>query len=295
MDPVVTPLRKFNLAWSQRVGALEESFLGSGRALGPNRLLFELDETGTGVAELRERLDLDSGYASRLLRQLEDEGLVRVEADPVDARRRRVVPTAAGAAARADLEQRSEQRAREVMGPLSPRLQQRLAGLLAEADRVLRSPEVVVVALPPSHPQAREAVTAYLRELDDRFATGFDPEQAAHDEVEFTGDRGLFLVARSGADVLGCGALRWLEPGVAEIKRMWVHPDWRGLGVAQRLLSRLETEAAAHGRPVVRLDTNADLTAAVAMYRRSGYVEVPRYNDNPYAQHWFEKHLPVPV
>lgn len=291
MDPVVTPLRKFNLAWSRRVGALEESFLGSGRALGPNRLLFELEESGVGVAELRDRLGLDSGYTSRLLRQLEDEGLVRVEADPADARRRRVVPTPAGAAARDDLEQRSEQKAREVVGPLSPRLQHRLAALLAEADRVLRSPDVTIVDVPPAHPDAREAVTAYLRELDDRFATGFDPEQAAQDEVEFTGERGLFHVARSGTDVVGCGALRWLGSDVAEIKRMWVHPDWRGLGVAQRLLSRLEDEAVRSGRPVVRLDTHGDLTAAIAMYRRSGYVEVPRYNDNPYAQHWFEKRL----
>lgn len=291
MDPVVTPLRKFNLAWSRRVGALEESFLGSGRALGPNRLLFELDEQGVAVAELRERLGLDSGYTSRLLRQLEDEGLVCVEADPADARRRRVVPTQSGVAARADLEQRSEQKAREVVDPLSPRLQHRLAALLAEADRVLRSPDVTIVDVPPADRDARAAVAAYLRELDDRFATGFDPEQAAQDEVEFTGERGLFLVARSGTDVVGCGALRWLGSDVAEIKRMWVNPDWRGLGVAQRLLSRLEDEAVRSHRPLVRLDTHGDLAAAIAMYRRAGYVEVPRYNDNPYAQHWFEKQI----
>lgn len=294
MEHVVGPLRKFNRAWSRSVGALEESFLGSGRALGPNRVLYELDESGVGVAELRERLDLDSGYTSRLLRQLEDEGLVRVETDPTDARRRRVRPTPAGMAARTDLERRSEHKAREVAGTLSPRLQSRLAALLAEADRVLRSPDVAVVAVPPSHPDAREAVTAYLRELDELFATGFDPEQAERDEVEFTGRSGRFLVARSGSDVVGCGALRWLGPDVAEIKRMWVHPDWRGLGVAARLLRRLEETAVEHGRPVVRLDTNAELTAAIAMYRSAGYVEVPRYNDNPYAQHWFEKPLGAP-
>lgn len=151
--------------------------------------------------------------------------------------------------------------------------------------------DVVVEVVEPSSAAARAAVAAYLRELDEIFATGFDPEQAAQDELEFTGDRGLFLVGRSGVEVVGCGALRWLEPGVAEIKRMWVNRDWRGRGVAQRLLTRLETEAARHGRPVVRLDTNAELTAAIAMYRRSGYREVPRYNDNPYAQHWFEKHV----
>ncbi len=160
--------------------------------------------------------------------------------------------------------------------------------------------ELQIDVVAPDHPDARAAVTAYLRELDERFATGFDPEQAAHDEVEFTGDRGLFLVARvdgpGEGGVAGCGALRWLPDapdgqGVAEIKRMWVDPARRGQGLAGRLLARLESEALGHARPLVRLDTHADLEAAIALYRRSGYREVPRYNDNPYAQHWFEKRL----
>ena len=67
-------LRRFNRSWSQRVGVLDESFLGSGRPLGPSRLLFELRGGGSSVRELRERMDLDSGYLSRLLRQLETEG-----------------------------------------------------------------------------------------------------------------------------------------------------------------------------------------------------------------------------
>ncbi|MEG9225016.1 GNAT family N-acetyltransferase [Aeromicrobium sp. Sec7.5] len=151
--------------------------------------------------------------------------------------------------------------------------------------------DVVVGVVEPGSPGARAAVTAYLRELDEIFATGFDPEQAARDEVEFTGDRGRFLVASVDGEVVGCGALRWLDEGTAEVKRMWVHPQRRGLGVARLLLGHLESTAVEHGRPVVRLDTHADLTAAIAMYRRSGYDEVPRYNDNPYAQHWFEKRI----
>lgn len=151
--------------------------------------------------------------------------------------------------------------------------------------------DVVVEVVEQSSPAARAAVAAYLRELDEIFATGFDPEQAARDEVEFAGDRGRFLVASVDGEVVGCGALRWLEVGVAEVKRMWVHPERRGLGVARVLLDRLESTAVEHGRPVVRLDTNAELAAAIAMYRRAGYVEVPRYNDNPYAQHWFEKRV----
>lgn len=162
-------------------------------------------------------------------------------------------------------------------------------------DRRARAATVTITAADPASPDAKRAASAYLRELDERFSTGFDPEQAAHDAEDFAGDRGEFYVVRSEDDVIGCGALRWLADGTAEIKRMWVDPAWRGLGIAARLLRRLEEGAVEHGHAVVRLDTNAELTAAVAMYRSAGYVEVSRYNDNPYAQHWFEKRLAPPA
>ena len=87
MSTTIATVRQFNRAWTQRVGALDESFLGSGRPLGPSRLLFEIGSTpgGAVVRELRDRLGLDSGYLSRLLRRLEDEGLVTTGADPDDA------------------------------------------------------------------------------------------------------------------------------------------------------------------------------------------------------------------
>jgi GNAT superfamily N-acetyltransferase len=72
---------------------------------------------------------------------------------------------------------------------------------------------------------------------------------------------------------------------------MWVHDDWRGMGLGGRMLRALEQAAVDRGHTVVRLDTNRVLTPAIAMYRRAGYTEISRYNDNPYAHHWFEKHL----
>src|SRR5215211_2430237 len=114
MAGVETVLRHFNRAWSQRVGVLDESFLGSGRPIGPSRLLFELGRESVSVRELRDRTGLDSGYVSRLLRRLEREGLVRTEVDPGDARRRLVALTSAGQLARDDLDDRSEQLARDL-------------------------------------------------------------------------------------------------------------------------------------------------------------------------------------
>jgi GNAT superfamily N-acetyltransferase len=78
-----------------------------------------------------------------------------------------------------------------------------------------------------------------------------------------------------------------IKPG--EIKRMWVAPDARGLGIAQRLLDAIEAQAVSMGLDTLQLDTNRALTEAHALYTRNGYREIPRYNDNPYADHWFEK------
>ena len=75
---------------------------------------------------------------------------------------------------------------------------------------------------------------------------------------------------------------------------MWVAGTARGLGVGRRLLSDLEARAAAGGARTVRLETNRALTEAIAMYRSAGYREVPPFNDEWYAHHWFEKDLGPP-
>src|SRR3954447_25488199 len=102
-------LRRFNRAWSQRVGLLEDSYLGQGRTFGASRLLFEMGPDGAGVLDLPRPLGLDSGYLSRLLRGLEDERLVDVRPDPADQRRRLVIPTAKGRRAIQRLDDRAEE------------------------------------------------------------------------------------------------------------------------------------------------------------------------------------------
>ncbi|WP_375000813.1 GNAT family N-acetyltransferase [Aeromicrobium sp. CTD01-1L150] len=292
-DAIESPIaivRRFNRSWTQRIGVLDDSFLGSGRPLGPSRLLFEIDQA-VSVRDLRRRLGLDSGYLSRLLRELEGEALVEVRPDPDDARRRVVALTQRGRLERADLQERSERLAAQLLDPLSDRQRELLAESLQRAERIVRAATATIEVEPAGSAEAREAVAAYLGEIDETFADGFDPEQAAHDEESFSGERGRFLLVRADEEVVGCGALQWLDVRTAEVKRMWVHPSWRGLGLAGRLLRRLEEVARSQGRDVVRLDTNASLTAAIAMYRSAGYQDVPRYNDNPYAQLWFEKRL----
>ena len=276
-------LRRFNRTYTQRIGALDESFLGLGLPLREARLVFEIGDGGASVRELRDRLGLDSGYLSRLLRSLEERGLVEVQPDPADRRRRVVTLTRRGRSTRQRLDDRSESHAESMIEPLTERQRERLSEALATADLLVRAATVRLLEVGPQHPVAADAVGHYFAELDRRFPHGFDPGSPDGE--------GTYLVATSDGRPVACGGVLDLGDGVAEIKRMWVHPDWRGAGLGSRLLRDLEQLAVRLGHGVVRLDTNGTLTEAIAMYGRAGYRRIDRYNDNPYAEAWFEKDL----
>jgi DNA-binding MarR family transcriptional regulator/GNAT superfamily N-acetyltransferase len=291
VDDVAT-LRRFNRSYTQRIGVLAESYLGAGRPLGPSRLLFEIGADGARVSELRRRLGLDSGYLSRLLRQLEQDELVTVSADPADGRQRIARLSSAGRREWRRLDRRSEDVAQRLLDPLSARQRAQLTGALATADRLLRAATVEFDVVDPRSPPAREALGQYFDELDSRFRAGFDPDAAdAACDAAMRPPRGVFLVMNNDSATVGCGGLQHVDDGTGEIKRMWIHPDWRGLGLGRRLLSRLEVEARHLGRQRVVLDTNESLGEAIAMYAGAGYHPIERYNDNPYAHHWFAKDL----
>ena len=287
-------VRRFNRTYTQRIGALDESFLGLGLPLGLARLVFEIgSEPGAPTArDLRARLGLDSGHLARQLRALEERGLVDVRPDPDDRRRRVVTLTPSGRALRRRLDDRSEQLAARLVEPLTERQRARLTAALATADLLVRAATVELLEVDPGSPTARDAVGQYFAELDARFPAGFDVAAAEADDLA---DPELhtvrFLVATSDGAPVACGGVRELEPGVGEIKRMWVHGGWRGAGLGARLLRHLEGVAVTMGHREVRLDTNGTLTEAISMYDRAGYRRIERYNDNPYAEAFFVKHL----
>lgn len=141
----------------------------------------------------------------------------------------------------------------------------------------------------PDHPRARALLAAYFEELRERFGSF---EAPSLDELRADAVRGVVLVAHDDDGVpVGCGSLRLLEAGTGEVKRMFVVASARGQGHARRLLQALEERARAMGCRRVVLDTAAPLVEAARMYLREGYVEIARYNANPYAARWFEKSL----
>src|SRR4051794_29719228 len=128
---MVEQVRRFNHTVTQRIGALHDGFLARDRPLGQARLLWEIGPDGRGLRELRARLDLDSGYLSRLLRSLENDGLVAVERSDTDKRVRTVRLTGDGRSERALLDRRSDDAAASILGPLSGSQRTRLIGAMA--------------------------------------------------------------------------------------------------------------------------------------------------------------------
>ncbi|MQA95455.1 MAG: GNAT family N-acetyltransferase [Streptosporangiales bacterium] len=288
----ITRVRRFNRTVTQRVGALHDAYLTRDRPLGQARLLWEIGPRGADVRALRSRLELDSGYLSRLLRTLQADGLIDVVASEADGRVRTARLTGAGLAEWSVLDQRSDELAGSILTPLAEHQRDRLITAMAEVERLLAASEVVIEECDPSDPQAQYCLLSYAEELDARFPGGFDPGQSLPvADAEVTPPAGLLLVAMSHTEPVGCVALKRHDDAPFEIKRLWVAPSARGLGLARRLLTEVEDRARRAGATAVRLDTNAALTEAIALYRSSGYREVPAYNDEPYAHHWFEKHL----
>jgi GNAT superfamily N-acetyltransferase len=90
--------------------------------------------------------------------------------------------------------------------------------------------------------------------------------------------RGAFVVARAGdGTAVGCGAVRVIEPGVGEVKRMYVVPAWRGRRVAARVLATLVARAGDLGVSRLVLETGDRQPEAIALYERSGFNRIPRF------------------
>jgi GNAT superfamily N-acetyltransferase/DNA-binding MarR family transcriptional regulator len=285
-------VRSFNRTVTQRIGALNDEYLERDRPLGASRVLWEVGERDVDVRHLRVRLDLDSGYLSRLLRRLERDGLLVVEPSVDDGRVRVARLTQAGRRERQLLDRRSEDLVASLLEPLADHQQERLVAAMQVVERLLIAGLVNVTIEDPRTQAAQFCLRSYFAELDNRFEAGFEPELSiSADAADLAEPRGLLLVARLRDEPIGCGALKLHGREPVEIKRMWVAPSARGLGLGRRLLAELERHARDRGASVAHLETNRALTEAIALYRSAGYVEVSRFNDEQYAHHWFEKAL----
>jgi putative acetyltransferase len=133
-------------------------------------------------------------------------------------------------------------------------------------------------------PELAALVTAQQRELD---AAGsgagrmFEP-----------GDDVAYLVGVVNGRAVACGAWQETEPGAAQLRRLYVRPAFRGRGLARQMIVAVEEEALAAGRPLLRLELGARLSAAIALYQSSGYRQIRSAGPHRVC---FEKRLPALV
>jgi DNA-binding MarR family transcriptional regulator/GNAT superfamily N-acetyltransferase len=288
----VAQIRQFNRTVTQRICALDDGFLSRRRPLGHSRVLWEIGTKGADIRTLRSRLDLDSGYLSRILRRLEDDGLVMVEVHSEDKRVRIARLTESGIRERGYIDARSDDAAAAVLTALSASQQRRLLSAMATVDHLLQASTIEIRPEDPRHPDARYCIAEYFAELARRFDSGFDPARSLPaDDQDLVPPAGLLLIARLHAAPVGCAAIKLHTEEPAEVKRMWVAGTIRGLGLGRRLLTAIEEHASARHVRTLRLETNRALAEAIMLYRSAGYREVPPFNDEPFADHWFEKQL----
>ena len=272
----VDQVRSFNRTVTERVGALEDAYLDLGRPLGANRVLWEIGDGGPADAARDARPGLrlpqpaDRVAAARRARR---------DRAGADKRVRAVSLTAAGRAERQVLDRRSDELARALLAPLSEAQRTRLVEAMGTVERLLTAGLVEIVEEEQQSPDAQFCLREYYTELAERFPGGFDASTSIRTD-DFT-----FVVARLRGEPVGCGAIRLAD---SYIKRMWVSPTARGLGLGRRLLAELEGLST---NGVARLETHSSLPEAINLYRSAGYVEVEPFNDEHYAHHWFEKRL----
>jgi DNA-binding MarR family transcriptional regulator/GNAT superfamily N-acetyltransferase len=293
-DAVVDQVRRFNRVVTERVGALNDHFLGLNRPLGEARLLWEIGRLdGCEVRLLRTRLGLDSGYVSRLLRSLEKAGMITVSATGDDRRVRRARITAAGRRELELIDERSDELAQSLLAPLSDEQRGRLVAAMRDVERLLTAASVEIRPVDPEDADAEYCLAEYVAELNGRsLDRAFDPAVGATAlPHEVRPPAGEFFVVYLHGEPIGCGAVKHHGHAPAEIKRMWVAPAARGLGIGRRLLDKLEACARARGASMARIETSTVLAEALSLYRSTGWAEVPRFNDEPFADHWLEKTL----
>jgi DNA-binding MarR family transcriptional regulator/GNAT superfamily N-acetyltransferase len=293
MSSHVAQVRRFNRTLTQRVGALNDHFLARDRPLAMSRLLWEIGTEGGEVVMLRSRLGVDSGQMSRMLRALEADGLVTVSPSEVDGRVRVARLTERGRIERVLLDERSDELAASILDPLDAAQRTELVTAMRAVERLIATSLVELRQVDPESPDAQRCLRAYVAELNRRAPErGFDPRTGATAEPhEVRPPNGAFVVLYLRGEPIGCGAVKHHPADVTDIKRMWVAESARGLGLGRRLLEHLERIAREHGSREAHLETGDVLPEAIALYRSAGYVEVPPFNDEPFADRWFSKPL----
>jgi GNAT superfamily N-acetyltransferase len=144
---------------------------------------------------------------------------------------------------------------------------------------------------PPDGETGEGLLAAYAAAIVKHYPDWSPGQKPTATPAEISPPTGCFLVAYADGEPVGCGAFKRLDDETCEVKRVYVAPGARGLGLARAILAGLENAAREAGYSVARLDTGARLEGAAELFRSAGYEDIEDFNGNPMADFWFEKRL----
>jgi DNA-binding MarR family transcriptional regulator/GNAT superfamily N-acetyltransferase len=288
----VSAMREFNRFYTTRLGLLRRRHLDGEFSLTEARILYEIGSNPKLTASsLRNTLGLDAGYISRLLTMLTKRKLVRQAASKEDGREKLLTLSTTGAKKLAQLNERSALQIEELLEPLSAADRETVINSLSKVRSILieaQKPAVRIVRLSEANDDASRLLEEYYE------AVSVIQRDAPEAIQQIIGDASSGIwVAYLREEAVGCVMLRRLSsiPFAGECKRLYVRPEARGKGLADALLNAQEAFARSKGLQWIYLDSFDDLKAAVALYRKRGYLPCERYNDNPQATMFLRKNI----
>lgn len=286
MDQAIVALRSFNRFHTRFVGALDPQYLGSGMTLVEARLLYEIAQRQDSLAsDLKEELDLDAGYLSRLLRRFEARGWIeRGRGD--DARQRPIMLTASGREAFAALDDRTRNQVAERLEALGPTDRQALIGALGLVRTLLGDAEGEAWSMRTFRPGDLAMIAARQSIL---YAEGWGwglPMEVLQGEVttdflrNFKPGREQCWIAERGGIMAGSVLLVDGGEGIAKLRLLYTEPWARGLGIGEALVAECVAFARAAGYDKISLWTHTILTSARRIYEAHGFriVSVDMHN-----------------
>jgi DNA-binding MarR family transcriptional regulator/GNAT superfamily N-acetyltransferase len=288
----IAAVRAFNRFYTARLGLLRKRHFDGEFSLTEARILYEIGTHPRMTATaLRNTLELDAGYVSRLLALLTRRMLVRRTASKADGREKPLTLTAAGEKAVARLDEQSTVQIHGILGGLPAAERETMVASLGKVRDILSVREKLAVRI-DRLTSANDDALAILEEYYEAAHVVQRDEPDAIGKIAEEPGSGVWL-AMLNDEVVGCAVLRKLTaiPLAAECKRLYVRPASRGRGIADLLLDAQETYARSQGLAWIYLDTYDDLKTAIALYERRGYTRCARYNDNPQATVFMRKRI----
>ncbi|MGO9412967.1 MAG: GNAT family N-acetyltransferase [Spirochaetia bacterium] len=287
----VQQLRRFNRYYTNRLGLLGRYRFDTDLTLTEARVIFEIGLAGEHTqSALGRDLTVDMGYLNRVVKRLEARGLISIRQDEHDGRVSVLSLSKSGRAMFAKINADSDAEVEDMLRGMNEQEAGALVTHIREAQKLLEKqaagrPRAERAESPADVAAARTLIREYADFLgEDLSFQGFEQELAELPGKYAPPSGALFVAhvpAKGKSQPAGCVALRKLSPGICEMKRLFVRPQCRGLGIGRLLAERVIEEARALGYKAMRLDTLQRLEGAVTLYRSMGFEQIPPYYKNP--------------